>query len=240
MKTWEQYTNEIHKLGRICIVITLIVLFGLPIIYCTIYDIIPSFSEFILAASGLLFIFIPIGIAEVFSYTPILGSAAYVTFITGNILNLKLPCATNAMSIADVSPGTEKADIVGTLAISISSITTVIVIFIGVLLLVPLEPIMSTPAIKTATTYLIPALFGALIVSILSSSGDVIIEGVWKAGILPGILILCVNLFVISLSGLEGVALLVVIPLTILCAKVLYKKDKIKVIYKGKIQETKQ
>ena len=235
MKTWEQYSNGIHRFGRICLILTLIILFGIPFIFCSIYDIIPTFSEFILAASGLLAIFVPLAIAEVFSYTPILGSAAYITFITGNILNLKLPCANNAMSIADVSPGTEKADIVGTLSVGISSITTIIIIFIGVLLLAPLEPIMNSSAVKTATNYLLPALFGSLSVSVLStSSGDVQVKGAWKAGILPAIIVFCVNLFVMSLSGFEGIALLAVIPLTILCAKILYNKNKIEVVYKEK------
>ncbi len=237
MKTSEQYSNEIHKLGRICLVLTLLVLFGIPLIFCLRYDIIPSFSDFARAAGGLLAIFIPIGFAEVISYTPILGSASYITFITGNVLNLKLPCATNAMDIADTNPGTEKADLVATIAVSVSSITTIIVIFIGVLLLVPLEPILTSPSVKIATTYLIPALFGALVVSILSTgSGDVQVKGGWKAGILPAIIVFCINIFVMSLSGLEGVALLVVIPLTILCSKFLYKKNIITVVYKEKEQ----
>jgi diadenosine tetraphosphate (Ap4A) HIT family hydrolase len=45
-------------------------------------------------------VYIPVGFSEAISYTPILGASSYLTFITGNIMNLKLPCAVNAMKLA--------------------------------------------------------------------------------------------------------------------------------------------
>lgn len=233
MKTSEQYSKEIHKIGRLGLFFSLVILFAVPTIICLVYDIFPTFSQFMLGASGLLAIFVPLAIAEVFSFTPILGSAAYITFITGNVMNLKLPCAKNAMDVAKVAPGTEEADAVATLAVGISSMLTIIIIAIGVLLLVPLEPILSLPPIKIATKYMLPALFGALSLSLVKSSGDVQVKGSWKAGVIPFILILCINLYVFPLSGLEGVALLLMIPLTILIAKILHKKGQIKVQYKN-------
>lgn len=231
MRTSDQYNKEIHRTGRLGLLITIIILFAVPIIICSVYDIFPTFSQFMLSASGLLAIFIPLTISEVISFTPLLGSAAYLTFITGNIMNLKFPCAKGAMDTAGVTPGTEKADVIATLSVGVSSMLTILIIALGVLLLVPLEPVLQLPAIKTATDYMLPALFGALALSLLKSSGDIQVKGTWKAGIVPFILVLVINLFIYPLVGLEGVALILMIPLTILCARVIYKKGWIKVAY---------
>jgi hypothetical protein len=239
MRTSEQYKKEIHLTGRIGLLITIVILLAVPIIICSVYDIFPTFKQFMLSASGLLAIFVPLTISEVISFTPLLGSAAYLTFITGNIMNLKFPCAKGAMDVAGVTPGTEKADVIATLSVGVSSMLTILVIAAGVLLLVPLRPILELPAIKTATDYMLPSLFGALALSLLRSTGEVQVKNVWMAGIVPFVLILVVNLFVYSLVGLEGVALLLMIPLTILFAKILHKRGIIKVSYledKGEIK----
>jgi len=231
MKTSEQYKNEIHRTGRIGLLITILILIAVPVIICSVYGIFPTFKEFFLSASGLLAIFVPLTISEVISFTPLLGPAAYLTFITGNIMNLKFPCAKGAMDVAGVTPGTEKADVIATLSVGISSMLTIIIIALGVLLLVPIEPILQLPAVKTATEYMLPALFGALALSLLKSTGEIQVKGAWKSGIVPFILIFIVNVFIYPLSGLEGVVLLVIIPLTILCSRIIYKKGWIKVIY---------
>lgn len=231
MRTSEQYKKEIHLTGRIGLLITIIILLTVPVIICSVYDIFPTFKQFMLSASGLLAIFVPLTISEVISFTPLLGSAAYLTFITGNIMNLKFPCAKGAMDVAGVTPGTEKADVIATLSVGVSSMLTILIIAAGVLLLVPLTPILQLPAIKTATDYMLPSLFGALALSLLKSSGEVQVKNTWMAGLLPFILILVINIFIYPLAGLEGVALLLMIPLTILCAKILHKKGIIKVSY---------
>ena len=181
--------------------------------------------------SGLLAIFVPTAISEVFSYTPILGSACYIAFITGNVLNLKLPCAVSAMELADVAQGSEEGDAISTVAIAASSMLTMVVIALGVVLLVPLQPILQQPAVQTATTYMLPALFGSMFFGMITSksAGEYIIHGKLKAVVLPLIVIVLVNFFVTPISGKEGYAMLGAIPLTILCAYVLYKKGAIKV-----------
>jgi len=231
MRTSDQYNKEIHRTGRLGLLITIIILYAVPVIICSVYDIFPTFTQFMLSAGGLLAIFIPLTISEVISFTPLLGSAAYLTFITGNIMNLKFPCAKGAMDTAGVTPGTEKADVIATLSVGVSSMLTILIIALGVLLLVPLEPILQLPAIKTATDYMLPALFGALALSLLKSSGDIQVKGAWKAGLVPFVLILVINLFIYPLAGLEGVALILMIPLTILCARIIHKKGWIKVVY---------
>ncbi len=125
MKTREEFAKEMSNLGRIGILIVLSMLFAVPTIFGLYLDAMPTFGEFMRAASGLLVLFVPLAISEVFIYAPILGSASYITFITGNIMNLKIPIAQNAQELMDTTKGSEQSDIITTLAISVSAIVTI-------------------------------------------------------------------------------------------------------------------
>ena len=226
-----KYSDKIHLVGRIGSIMSLAIMLGIPALICEVFDIWPTFGEVMSIGSGLLAIFVPTAISEVFSYTPILGSACYIAFITGNVLNLKLPCAVSAMELADVAQGSEEGDAISTVAIAASSMLTMVVIALGVVLLVPLQPILQQPAVQTATTYMLPALFGSMFFGMITSksAGEYIIHGKLKAVVLPLIVIILVNFFVTPIAGKEGYAMLGAIPLTILCAYFLYKKGAIKV-----------
>lgn len=112
-----KYSDKIHLVGRAGSVMSLCIMLGIPALICAVYDIWPTIGEVVSIGSGLLAIFVPTAISEVFSYTPILGSACYIAFITGNVLNLKLPCAVSAMELADVAQGSEEGDAISTVAI---------------------------------------------------------------------------------------------------------------------------
>ena len=225
MSSKEKYIRDINRIGRIGIAITLVLLFAVPTIFGLAHNAMPSLGGFFKAAGGLLILFIPMGISEVFIYSPILGNASYITFITGNIMNLKVPIAANAQDLMETTKGSEESDVISLLAIAIA---------LGVVLLVPLEPFMTSPQMMTASSYVIPALFGALIVGLLKARGDIQVQGKIKAGILPFLVLLTVNLFVVNTSNYSGILLIVMIPFTILCAYILYKKGFIKIIIKEK------
>ena len=90
-----------HKWGRIGTLIALAYMIAMPIFVLNYYDSMPAVGQFLnLSTLGMLAIYIPVGISEALSYTPIMGSSAYLGFITGNIMNLKLPVAVNAIKIS--------------------------------------------------------------------------------------------------------------------------------------------
>ena len=102
----------------------------------------------------------------------------------------------------------------------------------GVILLVPLQPLLTMPAVKTATAYMLPALFGSLFLGMFNENcGNYVAKGKLKCAVLPFILVLVVNHFY-SLSGKEGFVVLAVMALSVLCAYVLYKNGGIKLIPK--------
>ena len=231
----KNYEDSIHRTGRIGIIIGMFFMLGIPAAMCIAYDVWPgSFGEILAAGGGLFAVFFPTCIAEVFSYTPILGSSAYLTFLTGNVMNLKVPVVVNAQILTDTASGTEEGDVVATIGGAVSSIVTTLIIVVGVLLLVPLRPILTSPTVKTATTYLLPALFGGIFLSFVNNDcGDYTAKGKPLVMVLPLIVVFGANAL-FPLSGLEGIVVLICMALTVGCALILYKMGIIKMIPKEK------
>jgi hypothetical protein len=68
----------------------------------------------------------------------------------------------NAKDIAKTEPGTPEHEIVSTISVAVSAITTTLVIIAGVIMLVPLQPVLQAEALLPAFNNVVPALFGAL------------------------------------------------------------------------------
>ena len=159
-----------------------------------------------------------VGAVEVMTFIPMLGAGgSYLSFVTGNISNLKLPCAINALENAGVDSKSEEGEIISTIAIAVSSIVTIIIIAIGVLLIVPLSPVLESPVLKPAFDQMLPALFGALGVALISKN--------WKLAIAPVLLMLVLFVFVPALNaGMVGIMVPVGVVFTIAFSRILYKK----------------
>ena len=225
------YFNRAHRLGRIGTIIAILFMIGIPVVVCFIYDVMPTFSEVFTTAIGLLAVYVPTALSEVISYTPMLGTACYITFITGNVGNMKIPCALNAMEMTDSPLGTERGDTVSAIAVSVSSMATMIVIAIGVVLLVPLQPILENPTVQVATSYMLPALFGSMVVTNVanSKSGEYRIKNRILTMLAPMACIIAFDYLVMPIKGKEGYTMIVTIPLTILLAYIMYKLGIVKV-----------
>lgn len=229
MNTKKSFAEEMVFAGRLGILVTLVLLLLVPIIFGIYYDAVPTFENIVLA-SGLFPMYMAIGISEVFIFTPLLGSSTYITFITGNIMNLKVPVANNAQELMNTTKGTEKSDVITTLAIGVSSMVTIIVLVIGVILITPLQPFMENEVIQGATDYVLPALFGALIIGVLKPNGDYVVKNKIMAGIIPFVLLLIVNAFVFNTLALSGGIVIAVAPITIGIAYLLFKAGKITIV----------
>ena len=159
-----------------------------------------------------------VGIVEVITFIPMLGAGgSYLSFVTGNISNLKLPCAINALENAKLDVKSEEGEIISTVAIAVSSIVTTVIIALGVLLVAPLDPILSNPVLAPAFDQMLPALFGALGVALISKN--------WKLAIAPVALMLVLFIFVPALdSSSVGIMVPVGVVFTIAVSRFLYKK----------------
>ena len=210
--------DSVHRDGRIWNLSVMIILLMFPVIVGLIFRAMPDWAGFGLGLIATAPMYWAVAVVEVFTFIPMLGAGgSYLSFVTGNISNLKLPCAINALENAKVDAKSEEGEIISTIAISVSSIVTTVIIALGVILIVPLDPILSNEALTPAFDQMLPALFGALGVALVSKN--------WKIAIAPVSLMLILFIFVPALdSSTVGIMVPVGVIFTIVFSRFLYKK----------------
>ena len=160
---YEAYMKTTHRLGRIVSVLTLILLLGAPFVIGSLLGTMPDLGA---AARGFLsvgLVWTVSSIVEYLVYTPMLGAGgSYLAFITGNLINMKIPCAMNARELVGAKTGTAENEVISTLSIATSSLVTIVVLALGVLGMIPLRPVLESPALQPAFANVVPALFGAM------------------------------------------------------------------------------
>ena len=227
----DPFTEWAHKSGRVFMVLFIAYMLVIPFIVCIVYDCMPSFKMCLPGLIAITAIMGPASIAEVGSYTPILGSSTYLTFASGNVMNLKIPCIINAQQIAKVEPNTVEGDAIALIATAVSSAVTIIILAIGVVLLSFIKPVLENPYVVTASDYLLPALFGCMALGLLSSgNGKTKVKNHLLPGLVPAVLVTVLTVLGIGSTGLAGILIIVMIPVTILCARILWKKGIVKVV----------
>ena len=161
--SYDTYLNRTHWLGRICSVLVLIMLVGAPFVIGGILGAMPD-----LAAAGRGFLAVGLvwtvsSVVEYLVYTPMLGAGgSYLAFITGNLINMKIPCAMNARELTGAKTGTAENEVISTLSIATSALVTILVLAAGVALMIPLQPVLRSPVLRPAFDNVVPALFGAM------------------------------------------------------------------------------
>ena len=160
---YESYLNATHKLGRWLTVTVLVLLLLAPFAIGLYLNAMPDFGAAIKAFLGVGLVYLVSGIVEYLIYVPMLGAGgSYLAFITGNLINMKIPCAINARDIVGVKSGTPENEIISTLSIATSSLVTILVLAVGVILMIPLQPVLQSPVLQPAFENVVPALFGAM------------------------------------------------------------------------------
>jgi len=214
------YDDMSHFYGKIWIWTAFVILMCVPISICVYYNAWPGLTPVFKGLIGVAPIYWTVGAIEVITYTPMLGTCgSYLGFVTGNLTNLKVPSAINAMENAKVKSGTEEGEIVSTIAIATSSIVTTIVIAVGVLLIAQLTPILNSQALKPAFENILPALFGGLAVVYISKN--------WKIAMVPLFFMIILFLIVPTLSSYIGILVPLGALIAISSARILYKKNMI-------------
>lgn len=159
----ERFNRRTHVIGRIVSAVTLVLLVGAPFLIGTFLGAMPDMGA---VAKGFLsvgLVWTVSSVAEFLIYTPMLGAGGgYLAFITGNLINMKIPCAVNARDIVGTKTGTAENEIISTLSIATSSLVTIVMLALGVALLVPLQPVLQSPVLQPAFANVVPALFGAM------------------------------------------------------------------------------
>ena len=219
MKKKLTYLESVHRDGKIWGFSLLALILAFPLVLSIIFNAVPEWKAFSRAVIAVLPMYWAVGIIETFTYIPMLGAGgAYLSFVTGNISNLKLPCALDAMEKAEVKANSEEGEIISTIAIAVSSIVTTLIIVIGIVLMMVSNfgAVLESEALKPAFDQLLPALFGGLAVVFVSKN--------LKLSIAPIILMLGLFIFTPLTSGEVGIMAPVGVIFTLIIARIMYKK----------------
>jgi hypothetical protein len=215
----DAYENKVHFIGRSTLIIGLLLSFLPPVILWLVYGIFPPIKSLLSGIISISSVMIPVSIVEVFTFAPLLGSSAmYMSYLTGNISNMKIPSAAISMEVAEVQPSTKEGDIIATIAIAGSVIMSEVIIILGVILIVPLGAKLNNPLILPAFEQILPALFGSI--------GAYYILKEWKLAVAP-------LAIAVLLNFIPGIPTAITIPICVLTAvlgaRFLYKKNMLKI-----------
>ncbi len=203
------YIDSMHTQGKIWTVAALLVLVSVPLVFSIfggeeLFSAFPDLKILGKVLVSVISVYWTTAIVEVITYTPMLGAGGtYLSFVTGNITNLKLPCALSAMDRAKVKANSEEGEIVSTIAIGASAITTTVILAVGVLVFSPFLGYITDPEsiLRPAFVYVVPALFGALGASYFAKH--------WKISIFP----ILVGIIVYIFSPTMGVGTMIFITI---------------------------
>jgi len=209
----EIYDRSVHRIGRITILTCIILALCIPLLVALAFGIIPPMGPLVSGIFTVSSFMIPLSMAEIFSFYPILGAGGlYISYTTGNISNLKVPCAAIGMEAAGVEASTKEGEIISTIAMAGSVIVAEIILILGVIMLVPLSGYLQHPVLKPALDQILPALFGAL--------GAYFILKNYKLALVP----LALGMVFAALNVNTAVAVPVCVGASILAARFFYKK----------------
>ncbi len=218
MKKNLSYMDSVHRDGTIWNLSVMVLLFAFPVCVGLIFGVMPDWAALGTGFLATAPMYWAVGVIETVTFVPMLGAGgSYLSFVTGNISNLKLPCAINALEQNEVSASSEEGEVISTIAIAVSSIVTTLIIIIGIICIVPLTPILQAPVLQPAFEQILPALFGGLGVAFVSKN--------WKIAVAPIVLMLVLFIFVSALNaGTVGIMVPVSALFTIAVARIMYKK----------------
>ncbi len=211
----KSYMDKVHSWGRISCVISLVFFLCIPLAISLHFNVWPSLSVIGKGLASLLIFFVT-GVVEVIAYSPMLGAGGtYLSFVSGNIMNLKMPCALNAMENAKVKANTEEGEVITTIAIAASTITTTVIIAVFVIIFA-LNPkfseIMSSDTFSPAFQQVTYTIFGSLAATYFVKH--------WKISIFP---IAAVTVLLLFIDPGIGVLIPIGVVLSMLGAHVMYK-----------------
>lgn len=164
----KDYLPKVHRFGTATMLLILVLSF-LPALYFSfIQGAHPGWS--VIAKAGVTMIGMEIftWILEPALYFPMIGiTGSYISFVAGNITNMRIPAATAAQTSVNAKVGTRKGEFAGVIGIVASVVVNFVVL--GVVigfggLIISILP----ETISNALNYALPSVYGALLVTFIA------------------------------------------------------------------------
>ncbi len=211
------YNDKIFFIGRVTTLIAILLFILFPVTVSIYYDAWPKMGDFLKGMLGVAPIFWIVGAIEAFTFAPMLGiGGTYLGFVTGNLTAMKVPAALNAMQSFKAEADTDEGEVISTIAIAVSSIVTVTILFFGMLMLTPLQPVLQSEILKPAFDNILPALFGGLAVVFFAKNA--------KIAVAPVLLMLVLFIAVPKLASAVSIMVPIGAIFAIAVSRILYKK----------------
>ena len=126
--SYDEFNEKNHAFGRVFLAVAILLILLVPTVIAIVLRSMPDFAVLFKGLIALI-IFIVGGFVEVVTYAPLLGTTGtYLAFFTGNLVNLKVPCAVNARDNLGVRHGSVEGELVSTVSIASSTIVTTLVL----------------------------------------------------------------------------------------------------------------
>ena len=216
----EEFNTGLHRMGRFLLVSGIIILSMIPFFIGMLYGVTPNMAAFLEGYAKVAIVYLPVSLVEFLVYAPMLGAGgSYISFITGNVTNMKIPVAMNAKEIAGTEVGTPENEIISTLSTATSAIVTTLVIVVGVILLVPLQPVLQNEVLLPAFNNVVPALFGALGLKYFIKSPQI--------AVIPVLFMILLCTFVPAMINETSTMMVPCGALALLIGYILFKKGKL-------------
>ena len=159
-----EYLPKMHRIGKIIGVVAVFASFMPALTLGLVYGLWPNMTALGTAALTAIASFGVLWFVEPLSYYPVVGPmGTYMAFVSGNISNMRIPCASMAQISAEVEPGSDKGSIIATIGMGVSIVINTLVLTVGVIAGSSILSMLPASVVG-ALNYLLPALFGALLV----------------------------------------------------------------------------
>lgn len=159
------FNNKVHFWGRLSIAIAFFVSFSIPF-YLTI--IAGHAIDTTVFVKGIIFVLGFVGIIyfiEPISYFPVLGPiGTYMSFLSGNIGNMRMPVVGAVQNALNVEAGTKKAEMAAVFGLAASTVVNLVILFIVVIGGTALVKVLPE-SILGAFAYAVPGIIGAMVVT---------------------------------------------------------------------------
>jgi len=160
---YDEFRSYIIKWGRLSMILAMILAF-VPLAYLASKGLFPGWSTIWDTFQPVFVSWFLLWILEPLVYYPVLGMAGtYVSWLSGNISNLRLPCAVVAQQTLQVEEGTEEGDVVATIGLCASVFVNLAIVAIFAVAGVQIVSVLPQ-SITVGFNYMVPAIFGSMIV----------------------------------------------------------------------------
>lgn len=218
MKTFDsEFTRPIIKYGRIGMLITAFLTFLPPLYLWVVEGVIPAGKDILTAWISVVSIFGVLYFIEPLSYYPVLGTAGtYLSYLSGNVGNVRIPALISAQKTLEVEPNTQKGDVISICAIVGSIITNTIMMILAAIIGNWLLSVL--PAfVKSSFDMVLPAMAGAVLSNYVKKN---------KLGIGIALIIGLGLSYMLTLGLKNAWATLLAVVLNIIINVVIYRRKK--------------